>query len=221
MADPPESSAHRPLRRDAERNRQLILRAAAEVFTTRGLQASLDDVARHAGVGVGTVYRRFPDKESLAEALFEDRIEAMATLAEHALTEPDPWTGLMSFLEGACTQLATDRGLREIVMFATHGRDRTGRARARMQPLVTALVQRAQQDGQLRADIRPTDMLFIEFMISAAASYAEPVRPEIWRRYLTLITDALRPARADTTPLPEPALEPREMAVVMRSIQAT
>jgi AcrR family transcriptional regulator len=182
------------------------------------LQASLDDVARQAGVGVGTVYRRFPDKESLAEALFEERMEAMATLAENALAEPDPWTGLVSFLEGACTQLATDRGLQEIVMFATHGRDRTGHARARMQPLVTALVERAQQDGQLRADIRPTDMLFIEFMISAAASYAEPVRPEIWRRYLTLITDGLRPARSDSTPLPEPALEPREMAVVMRSI---
>lgn len=218
MADQREGSAPRPLRRDAERNRQLILRAAAEVFTTRGLQASLDDVARHAGVGVGTVYRRFPDKESLAEALFEERIEAMATLAENALTEPDSWTGLMSFLEGACTQLSTDRGLHEIVMYATHGRDRTGRARARMQPLVTALVRRAQQDGQLRADLQPTDMLFIEFMISAAARYAEPVKPEIWRRYLTLITDALRPARASTAPLPEPALEPHEMAVVMRSI---
>jgi AcrR family transcriptional regulator len=218
MADPRESSAPRPLRRDAERNRQLILRAAAEVFTTRGLQASLDDVARHAGVGVGTVYRRFPDKESLAEALFEERIEAIATLAEDALAEPDSWTGLVSFLEGACTQLAADRGLHEIVMYATHGRDRTGRARARMQPLVTALVRRAQQDGQLRADLQPTDMLFIEFMISAAARYAEPVNPEIWRRYFTLITDALRPARAATTPLPEPALEPNEMAVVMRSI---
>jgi AcrR family transcriptional regulator len=218
MADPREGPAPRPLRRDAERNRQRILRAAAEVFTTRGLQASLDDVARRAGVGVGTVYRRFPDKESLAEALFEERIEAIAALAERALAEPDSWTGLVSFLEGACTHLATDRGLQEIVMYATHGRDRTGQARARMQPLVTALVRRAQQDGQLRPDLRPTDMLFIEFMISAAARYAEPVKPEIWRRYLTLITDALRPARACATPLPEPALEPHEMAVVMRSI---
>jgi AcrR family transcriptional regulator len=218
MADPRDGGAPRPLRRDAERNRQLILRAAAEVFTTKGLQASLDDVARHAGVGVGTVYRRFPDKESLAEALFEERIEAMATLAEDALAQPDSWTGLVSFLEGVCTQLATDRGLHEIVMYATHGRDRTGRARARMQPLVTALVQRAQQDGQVRADLRPTDMLFIEFMITAAARYAEPVKPEIWRRYLTLITDALRPARSGTAPLPEPALDPHEMAVVMRSI---
>jgi AcrR family transcriptional regulator len=218
MADPQGAPARRPLRRDAERNRQAILRAAAEVFTTKGLQASLDDVARHAGVGVGTVYRRFPDKESLAEALFEERIEAMAALAEKALAERDSWTGLVSFLESACTQLAGDRGLHEIVMYATHGRDRTGRARARMAPLVTALVHRAQQDGQVRSDLQPTDMLFIEFMISAAARYAEPVKPEIWRRYLTLITDALRPERAGTTPLPEPALRPDEMVTVMRSI---
>jgi AcrR family transcriptional regulator len=218
MADSREVPAPRPLRRDAERNRQLILRAAAEVFTTRGLQASLDDVARHAGVGVGTVYRRFPDKESLAEALFEERLEAMAALAEKALAEPDSWVGLVSFLEGACTQLATDRGLHQILMFAAYGRDRINRGRDRMRSLVTALVQRAQRDGHLRSDLRPTDVLFIEFMISAAARYAEPVRLEIWRRYLALITDALRPERSGTTSLPEPALRPHEMVAVMRSI---
>jgi AcrR family transcriptional regulator len=218
MADAREAPAARPLRRDAERNRQRILRAAAEVFTTRGLQASLDDVAHHAGVGVGTVYRRFPDKESLAEALFEERIEEMVALAEKALAEPDSWAGLVSFLEAACTKLATDRGLQEILMFATYRGDRIDRARSRMQPLVTALVRRAQQDGELRPDLQPTDMLFIELMISAAARYAGPVKPEIWRRYLALITDALRPERDGTIPLPEPALRPHEMAEVMRSI---
>jgi hypothetical protein len=124
----------------------------------------------------------------------------------------------VSFLEGVCTQLTTDRGLHEILMFATYGRDRTARARARMQPLVTALVERAQRDGHLRADLRPTDMLFIEFMVTAAARYAEPVKLEIWRRYLALITDALRPSRAGPRPLPEPALRPDEMFAVMRSI---
>lgn len=218
MTDSQDVQAPRPLRRDAERNRQRILRAAREVFTARGLQASLDDVARRAGVGVGTVYRRFPDKESLVQALFEERIEAMAALAERALAEPDSWVGLMSFLDGACTHLAADRGLHQILMYARYGKDLTARARARMQPLVTALVQRAQRDGKLRPDLHPTDMLFIELMVSAAARYAEPVRPEIWRRYLALITDALRPGRDVTTPLPEPALEPQEMAEVMRSI---
>ena len=218
MADSPEAPAPRPLRRDAERNRQLILRAAAEVFTSRGLQASLDDVAQHAGEGVGTVYRRFTDKEALVEALFEERIQAMAALAEKALAEPDSWTALVTFLESACTELASDHGLREILMFASYGRDRVERGKARMQPLVTQLVQRAQRDGKLRQDLRPTDIVFIEFMLSSAAGYAEPVSPHVWRRYLTLITDALRPARESPTPLPEPALEPPQMLAVMRSI---
>ena len=218
MADSREAPAPRPLRRDAERNRQLILRAAAEVFTSRGLQASLDDVAQHAGVGVGTVYRRFADKEALVEALFEERIQGMVALAEKALAEPDSWAGLVAFLESACTELANDHGLREILMFASYGRDRVERGKARMQPLVTQLVERAQRDGKLRPDLRPTDILFIEFMLSSAPGYAEPVNPELWRRYLTLITDALRPARESPTPLPEPALEPPQMLAVMRSI---
>ena len=85
----------RPLRRDAERNRQRILEAAAEVFTERGFAATLDDVARHAGVGVGTVYRRFPDKAALADALFDERIDALVTLAEQARDEPDAWAALV------------------------------------------------------------------------------------------------------------------------------
>ena len=160
-----EDQPARPLRRDAERNRQRILRAAGEVFTARGLQATLDDVARQAGVGVGTVYRRFPDKDSLIEALFEERVQAVAELAEKALAEPDSWDGLVSFLREACELMAGDHGLREIVMFGTYGRDRVELGKARMQPLVTRLVQRAQRDGKVRADLEPTDMLFMEFML--------------------------------------------------------
>jgi AcrR family transcriptional regulator len=218
MAEASGDPQARPLRRDAERNRRRILSAAAEVFTTRGLQASLDDVARQAGVGVGTVYRRFPDKESLVEALFEERIQAVAELAEKALAEPDSWDGLVSFLRDACELMAGDHGLREIVMFGTYGRDRVELGKARMQPLVTRLVRRAQRDGKVRADLEPTDVLFMEFMLTSVAGYAGAVRPEIWRRYLTLITDALRPAREGTTPLPVPALGADEMLAVMRSI---
>jgi AcrR family transcriptional regulator len=218
MTGPQRRPPARPLRSDAERNRRRILRAAAEVFTSRGLQASLDEVAREAGVGVGTVYRRFPGKEPLVEALFEERMEALVGLAEKALTEPDSWQGLVSFLRNACELLAADRGLREILMFATYGRGRVERGKARMQPVVTRLLERAQRDGKVRADLRATDMVFIEFMLTSAAGYADRVRPEIWLRYLALITDALRPAREGTTPLPVPALVPDEMLAVMRSI---
>jgi|SRR5215472_83858 len=206
----------RPLRRDAERNRQRILRAAAEVFTERGLEATLDDVARHAGVGVGTVYRRFPDKEALADALFSERLDTVVSLAERALAEPDPWQALASFMEHAGAILAGDRGLRQILMFATYGRDRVGHARARMQPLVTRLVERAREAGAVRADLEPTDIPLIEFMLGVAAEYALQIRPEIWRRYLALILDGVRPSRAETTPLPEPALAPDEMEQAMR-----
>jgi AcrR family transcriptional regulator len=208
----------RPLRRDAGQNRHRILRAAAEVFSARGLPASLDDVARHAGVGVGTVYRRFPDKESPVEALFEERLGQLAAIACKALAEPDSWTGLTGFLEQACELLSSDCGLREILMYATYGRDQVQAGRTRMQPLVTAPVERAQRDGKLRADLRPTDMVFIEFMLTSAAGYATQVGAQVWRRYLALLTDALRPARDGTTPLPVPALTPDEMAAVMRSI---
>ena len=220
MTDLTDPADPRPLRADAERNRQRILRAAAEVFTARGLQASLDDVARQAGVGVGTVYRRFPDKEALADALFEERIGALVALAEQALANPDSWEGLVMFLREAGTLLAADRGLREILMFASYGRDRVDRGKAKMQPVVTAMVERAQRDGKLRADLAPTDFPFIEFMLSAAAEYASDARPEIWLRYLTLIVDGLRPARDGVTPFPVPALEPDEMVKVMRGIPA-
>ena len=215
-----ESSGARPgrlLRADAERNRQRILAAAAELFTERGLEPSLDDVARHAGVGVGTVYRRFPDKASLADALFDERIDALVALAEQAQAEPDAWAALVSFLERSGEMLVSNRGLRQILMFAAEGHDRGICARDRMRPAIESLIERAQADGQVRADLRPTDVPMIEFMVAAAAEYAWQVRPTVWRRYLALIMDALRPASASGRPLPEPELSPDEMAEVMHS----
>lgn len=210
----------RPLRRDAERNRQRILEAAAEIFTERGLQATLDDIARRAGVGVGTVYRRFPDKEALADALFTTRLDGLVTLAGRALANPDEWGSLVSFLEQAAALLAADRGLRQMLMYATYGCDRVGEARARLQPLVTELVTRAQAAGVVRADLSPTDVPLIEFMLAAVAEYARPARPQVWRRYLALLLDSLRPARPGTTVLPEPALTPAEVEDAMRASPA-
>ncbi len=207
----------RLLRADAERNRQRILAAAAELFTERGLEPSLDDVARHAGVGVGTVYRRFPDKASLADALFDERIDALVGLAEQAQAEPDAWAALVSFLERSAEMLVSNRGLRQILMFAAEGHDRGICARDRMRPAIGSLIERAQAAGQVRADLRPTDVPMIEFMVAAAAEYAWHVRPTVWRRYLALILDALRPASASGRPLPEPELSPDEMAEVMQS----
>ena len=206
----------RPLRRDAERNRQRILEAATEVFNERGLDVSLDEIARHAGVGVGTVYRRFRTKEELVEALFMSRLATVAAIADQALEAPDPWSGLVSFMERMAETMAGDLGLRQILMFATYGRDLVAVARERNAPLVERLVERAQAAGQLRSDLRQTDIVFIVFVLTEATELAQAASPGIWRRYLTLILDGMQPARAGVTPLPVPALLPGELEKSMR-----
>src|SRR6202012_2784997 len=209
--------ADRPLRKDAERNRQRILKAAAEVFTEQGLEATLDDVARRAGVGVGTVYRRFPDKAALADALFEERIDVLVELATEAYGADDPWAGLAGFMEAAAEMLSTDKGLRQILMFAPYGHKRVGYARSRMRPAIGKLVERGQAAGQVRPDLGATDIPVLEFMLGATAEYARDVRPDLWRRYLALMLDALRPSRSGYTELPVPELSLDELATAMRS----
>ncbi|MFJ8754940.1 TetR/AcrR family transcriptional regulator [Streptomyces sp. NPDC102441] len=206
----------RPLRPDAERNRRIILQAAVEVFTERGLEAGLDDIARHAGVGVGTVYRRFPKKEALIEALFCERMEALVPLAERCLTEQDSWTGLFSFFERLGETLMNDRGLRQVLMSAAYGGDGVAYARNRLGPVVRALFERALADGKLRDDVEATDWPCIEFMLNAVVEYSRSVRPELWRRYLTILFDGLRPQRDTTTPLQEPPLTTAEMEEAAR-----
>ena len=206
----------RPLRRDAERNRQRILEAASDGFNERGLDVSLDEIARHAGVGVGTVYRRFQTKEELIEALFMDRLDAVAAIADEAYAASDPWRGLVSFMERMAEIIAGDLGLRQMLMYATYGRDLVAVARQRNEPLVARLVQRAQAAGQLRADIQQTDIPFIVFILTEAAHLAYAANPGIWRRYLTLILDGMQPGREGVTPLPVAAMRPDEMEKSMR-----
>jgi AcrR family transcriptional regulator len=205
----------RALRRDAERNRQRILHAAAEVFRERGLDATLDDVAHRAGVGVGTVYRRFSDKETLVAELFQERIDELVSTAEKACEADDPWNGFLSYLEYVATTMAGDLGLRQMLLFATYGRDRVACLREQVRPVVDRLVTRAQEAGALRADFSATDVPMLTAMLATVAEYTAPVQPGLWRRYLALILDALRPDGA--TPLPRPALTPAEMELVVRA----
>ena len=211
-----EDRAVRPLRRDAERNRQRILEAASDVFNERGLDVSLDEIARHAGVGVGTVYRRFQTKEELIEALFMDRLDAVAAIADEAYAASDPWRGLVSFMERMAEIIAGDLGLRQMLMFAAYGQDLVTYARERNAPLVERLVKRAQAAGQLRADLRQTDIPFIVFLLADATQLAYAANPGIWRRYLTLILDGMQPGREGVTPLPVAAMRPDEMEKGMR-----
>ncbi|WP_018499854.1 TetR/AcrR family transcriptional regulator [Parafrankia discariae] len=210
-------AAERPLRRDAERNRRRILAAARELFAERGLETTLDDIARHAELGIGTVYRRFPSREHLVEALFEEKIDHMVTRAEGAAAQADSWTALVDFLIFTIEALATDRGLYEIMVSSTYGRDRIAASRERLGPVVGQLVARAQADGHLRADIEMTDIALIQMMIGAVAEYSRQTDPRLWRRYLTILLDGLRPRRDGPTPLPRPALAHTDLDEAMRT----
>ena len=201
----PAPGEDRPLRKDAARNRRRILAAARALFAAPGLDVTLDDVARHAGVGVGTVYRRFPGKEDLVEALFAEEIDLLVARAEQALEEADPWRSFVDFLVDGTEHMACDQGLREVMLSDAYAHDRLGRIRDRLVPLTEAIVHRAQEAGVLRADFSPTDIPLLHGMIGSVGLLAQSARPEVWRRYLTLVLDGLRP-RPGLTPLPEPAL---------------
>jgi AcrR family transcriptional regulator len=213
----PTADAERPLRRDAARNRERILEAAGEVFATRGLEVTLDDIAHHAGVGVGTVYRRFRDKEQLIDALFDDRMDAIVTAAENALAAGDPWLGLEGFFVDIFELQAADRGLRELAFAGQHGRERVARVRARLEPLVEELVARGQASGDVRADLCADDIPILQKMLAAVIDIAGGVSPDLWRRYLGIVLDGLRTRRDGPTPLPVQALGPGQLDDCMQT----
>ena len=118
------SIADRPLRADAARNRARLLVAAREVFAERGLDATMDEVARRAGVGVGTAYRRFRNRDELIAALFEERFEEFMGVLDKALADDDAWRGLSGFLERSMEMQAEDRGFKELMHQSAEGRER-------------------------------------------------------------------------------------------------
>jgi AcrR family transcriptional regulator len=199
MASNPGTDRPR-LRRDAEQNRRRIIAAAHEVFRERGLAATLDDVAAHAGVGVGTVYRRFANKEELVDTLFDDMIDTVAGLAQEAAAEPDAWIGLTTSLEKVCELQAFDRGLREVMLGTGRGPQRQAQVRERVQPAVDQLLARAKEQGTLRPDMEGFDLPMIQLMVAAVTDHTG--QPDLWRRYLRLLLDGLRAQPGATAPLP-------------------
>lgn len=197
----------RPLRRDAELNRQRIIEAAREVYAERGLTATLDDVAHRAGVGIGTVYRRFPTKEALLEVALEERLEQHARAAEAALRAPTAWEGLTTFLHETAEMHAADRGLRDVALGAEIGLRHFTRIRDRVVPTMTRLIERAQAEGSLRPDVTVEDLPLVMMMVSEVAHHSNAIRPGIYLRYLRLLLDGLRrsPGGGDLGPPMTPA----------------
>jgi AcrR family transcriptional regulator len=191
----------RPLRADAERNRAKILEAAAIVFAERGLDATLDEVAAAAGVGVGTVYRRFPDKDALVGALFQNAIDEIANLANQASTRENSWDALVWFLDEALQRECSNRGLRDVVVGSPIAEAQLDQAKCRIAPALEQLVQRAQRDGYMRDDLVAADFPIMKMMISFLGNMTATVAPELWRRYLTIILDGLVVSRTAPSPL--------------------
>ena len=216
---PAGTASDRPLRRDAERNRQRILEAARVVFAERGLSGSHDDIAREAGVGVGTVYRRFPEKEQLIDALFEDRIEAIGAMARAAAGDPDPWQGLVTFLVGMQEMQSEDRALKEIVLGGARGAERVAAARELLIPIVGGIVQRAKDARALRADVELTDLPLLQLAISTISEVAGDAAPDVWRRAMNIVLDGLR-AESATFKLVPTAIDEQQLDVVMASYGA-
>ena len=209
--------APRPLRADAARNRARLLAAAREVFAERGLDATMDEVARRAGVGVGTAYRRFRNRDDLIAALFEERLEEFMAILDAALADDDPWRGLSGFLERSMEMQAEDRGFKELMLQSAEGPERMRRFRAQIRPLVGELVRRARDAGELRPDVVEDDIVLVSLMTGAVSEFAQGVEPRLWRRSLALQLDGLRARRDGSTPLP---VGPLDAAQVERALAA-
>ncbi len=192
----------RPLRRDAELNRERILQAAREVFAERGLDVTLHDIARHAGLGVGTVYRRFANRDELIDALFVENFDHLAGYARECLKLEDPWAAFVAYISEIIAMMATDRGLWTVMTTAASKGRNFHVARDRLEEVTTELIVAAQSAGELRADFRHNDLPVIHVILGSGADFLAAANPDAWRRYLGIVLDGLRNHRDAPTPLP-------------------
>jgi AcrR family transcriptional regulator len=192
----------RPLRQDAARNRERLVAAAREVFRRKGLDASLEEIAREAGVAIGTLYNRFPTRGELVDAAFGPLAEQGAEIAERAARTNDPWEGFASFMEGTCELLAGDRGYTDVNRARIPGTPVIHAARERMWTLKATILARAKDAGVLRADVESSDLVLLIWGIAATADATRDAAPDAWRRHLAILLDGLRPGAAHPLPVP-------------------
>jgi AcrR family transcriptional regulator len=186
------------VRKDAARNRDRLISAARTVFAARGIDATLDDIAREAGVGTGTAYRHFPNKQVIAAEILADATQQIATDAADALAIDDPWDALVAFFESTSARLAADRGLYQVLAGRGNVDDKT-RIWPHIVDGVTRLFDRAKKAGVIRADTEPEDAAVIFAMLGVTFSTGT------WRRYLALLLDGLRAAERPGLPTPPPS----------------
>jgi AcrR family transcriptional regulator len=187
----PEKRQPRPQRADARRNREAIVAASRQQFARCGMDAQIDDIARDAGVGVGTVYRHFPTKEDLLRALADAKFEGLAQAGREALEVDDPWEGFVQFITYGARTMVENKALSEAMdqrpELCGAAADGVG-----MSEITTAVIKRAQDSGQLRADIVADDVpsLVMGLGRSARVTDGRPTMP--WEKHLSIILAGLR-----------------------------
>lgn len=207
----------RRLRADAALNRDRIVDAAVELFRARGIAVPLDEVARRAGVGVATLYRRFPTRADLAAATFERNLSRYTEAVDRALVDPDPWQGFRTLVYELCQLQANDAGLRELLTMSFPASSiiekRSGEALGKL----GVLIARAQQAGALHPDLVAGDVVVMLLanagVVSATSDSESTPGAEPWRRFAALIVNAFAVVPAEELPPAAPEQQLRRSIV--------
>jgi AcrR family transcriptional regulator len=199
----------RPLRRDAQEHRDRLLAAAQREFAARGADASLEKIARDAGVAIGTLYRHFPTRLDLLMAAFKPRLEEFLDGATKALEMDDPWEGFVYYLENLFRVQAGDRGFNDFLSRRFTDNAETERIHDQMCLQIADVLTRAQEAGEARPDITLADIVNLIWSNGRIIDATSATAPNAWRRYLYLMLDAYRAERAH--PLPEPPMTSEQL----------
>ncbi|MFD4323463.1 TetR/AcrR family transcriptional regulator [Nocardioides sp. NPDC058538] len=196
------------MRADAERNRERVLDAARELFAEQGLDASTNEIARRAGVGVATLFRRFPTRDDLVGAVFADRMAAYVAATDEALANPDPWQGFCGYIERVCRMQADDRGFADVLTLTFPTAKALEDDRKRAAEALGVLLDRAKASGRLRQDFAHQDVPLILMANAGVVTATRNAAPDAWKRLVGYLIQAFAAEAAH--PLPEPPT-PRQM----------
>ena len=203
----------RPLRRDAQQRRDKLVAAAQSEFAAQGVDASLEKVARDAGVAIGTLYRHFPTRLDLLMAAFEPRLQEFLDGATKAMEMDDPWKGFVRYLENLFAVQAGDRGFNDFLSRRFPGNAETERIHDRMCRQIEDVLTRAQEAGRARPDITQADIVNLIWSNGRIIDATSATAPTAWRRQLYLMLDAYRAERAHS--IPEPPMTGEQLYAAM------
>ncbi|WP_240351018.1 TetR/AcrR family transcriptional regulator [Streptomyces olivoreticuli] len=205
----------RAKRRDAQRNREKLIDATMDVFTERGLDVPLEEIARRAGVSIGTLYNHFPSRDDLIAAFYPAKFAAQIEDADRAL-ECAPWEGFVWYLARLCERQACDRGLSDLLSRRLPDTPELRQACAQSYERTSRIIARAQQDGSLRADFTPQDLTFVIWSSISIIKATAAVAPDAWRRHLAFLLDGCRATAAH--PIATPSLDMEQVLKTMPTL---